>query len=124
MLQQYIATVETVNRPNPVIEQTKTINVGTLENPQELQIGTTLNQHEETQLTKLLTEFNEVFAWSYKEMSGIDCNIAEHRIPIKPGYKPVTQKLRKIKPEWSIMVKEEIKKQLQDGFIQVIEYAY
>ncbi|KAL9236174.1 hypothetical protein vseg_010875 [Gypsophila vaccaria] len=56
-------------------------------------------------------------------MPSIDRSIAEHRIPIKPGFKPVKQKLRRIKPEWSLMVKEEIEKQLQAGFIQVIEYS-
>ncbi|KAK9667073.1 hypothetical protein RND81_14G230700 [Saponaria officinalis] len=74
-------------------------------------------------MTELLTEFNDVFAWSYKDMSGIDRSIAEHRIPIKPGFKPVKQKRRRIKPEWSLMVKEEIEKQLQAGIIQVIEYS-
>jgi len=50
-------------------------------------------------------------------------SIAEHRIPIKPGFKPVKQKLRRVRPEWSMMVKEEVEKQFQAGFIQVSEYS-
>ncbi|MBN8143100.1 hypothetical protein J0J23_22630, partial [Vibrio vulnificus] len=76
-----------------MVEKTEAINVGTPEKPQELQIGTTLNQAEKQQFIELLTEFKDVFAWSYKDMPGIDRSIAEHRIPIKPGYKPVKQKL-------------------------------
>ena len=105
-----------------MIEETLTINIGTLENHQELQIGVSLDKEEATELINLLIEFKDVFAWSYKDMPVIDRSIAEHKIPIKPGFKPIKQKLRRIRPEWSFMVKQEIEKQLQAGFIQVIEY--
>ena len=42
-LQRYISNLETNPQPNPVIEESKTINIGTREKPHELQIGTTLN---------------------------------------------------------------------------------
>ncbi|MDP1329313.1 hypothetical protein Q6280_27390, partial [Klebsiella pneumoniae] len=89
--------------------------VGTPEEPRELQLGASLDEHERTLFTQLLSEFKDVFAWSYKDMPGIERSIAEHRIPIKPGYKPIKQKLRRLRPEWSLMVKEEIETQLQAG---------
>ena len=67
----------------------RSINLGTPEEPQELQIGTSLSEEEASELINLFTEFKDVFTWSYKDMPGIDRSIAEHRIPIKPGYKPV-----------------------------------
>ncbi|KAL9237358.1 hypothetical protein vseg_011916 [Gypsophila vaccaria] len=111
-LHKYIANIVFKPEQESIIEPTITINVGTPEEPRELQIGTSLDESERTQMTSLLTEFKDVFSWSYKYMPGIDRSIVEHRIPIKPGFKPVKQKLRRIKPEWSLMVKEEIEKQL------------
>ena len=67
----------------------------------------------------LLKEFENVFARSYKDMPGIDREIAEHKLPIKPGFQPVKQKLRRMRPEWSLKVKEEIDKQFKAGFIKV-----
>ena len=36
--------------------------------------------------------------------------------------KPVKKKLRRLHPRWSLQVKEEIKKQLNVGFLYVVEY--
>ena len=122
-LREYIATLEIIGEHDPIIEQTKTINIGSEENPKPLSIGTSLTEAETLAITNLLTEFGDVLAWSYKDMPGIDRSIAEHKIPIKPGFRPVKQKLRGIRPEWSIMVKEEDEKQLQAGFIEVSQYS-
>ena len=107
----------------PVIENTEPINVGTEQEPQELRIGTTLNPVERASFVDILHEFKDVFAWSYKDMPGIDRDIAEHRIPIKPGFKPVKQKLRRMRTEWALKIKEEVDKQFKAGFIKVSEYS-
>ncbi|XP_074267062.1 uncharacterized protein LOC141590364 [Silene latifolia] len=57
------------------------------------------------------------------DMPGIDREIAGHKIPIKPAFKPIKQKLRRMRTEWSLKVKEEIDKQLKAGFIKVSEYS-
>ena len=54
-----------------------------------VQIGSTLSVQEREQLVDLLKEFRDVFAWSYKDMPGIDPEIVEHRIPLLPNAKPV-----------------------------------
>ncbi|XP_074299665.1 uncharacterized protein LOC141630815 [Silene latifolia] len=73
----------------PIIEETKPINVGIDQTPQELKIGITLDPMERQQFTDLLLEYKDVFAWSYKDMPRIVREITEHKIPIKPGAKPV-----------------------------------
>ncbi|XP_074299519.1 uncharacterized protein LOC141630637 [Silene latifolia] len=73
---------------------------------------------------KFESKKSDVFAWSYKGMPGIDREIVEHRIPIKPGFKPVKQKLCRMRSELSLKVKEEIDKQLKVGFIKVSEYSH
>ena len=43
-------------------------------------------------------------------MPKIDIDIVQHCIPIDPTMKPVKQNLRRIKPEWTLKIKEEVKK--------------
>ena len=54
----------------------ETINLGNDENPRPIKIGSTLNEKERKDLQELLMEFQEVFAWSYEDMPGIDLEIA------------------------------------------------
>jgi hypothetical protein len=72
--------------------ETTKINLGTLESPKEVKIGSTLSSQEQEELIKLLKEFLEVFAWSYEDMPEIDPDIVQNRIPILPEVKPVKQK--------------------------------
>ena len=54
----------------------KTLNLRNVENPHLIKIGSTLSKEERKDLQELLTKFQEVFAWSYEDMSGIDPEIA------------------------------------------------
>ena len=36
--------------------------------------------------------------------------------------KPVKQKLRRMKPEWTIKIKEEVEKEYNAGFLRVVNY--
>ena len=54
----------------------ETLNLENNENPCLIKIGSTLNEKERKDLKELLIEFQEVFAWSYEDMLGIDPEIA------------------------------------------------
>ena len=54
----------------------ETLNLGNDENPRLIKIGSTLSEKERKDLKKLLTKFQELFAWSYKDMPDIDPKIA------------------------------------------------
>ena len=75
-----------------------------------IQVGNTLTSSEKDALVALLTEFKEVFAWSYEDMPGIDTDIVQHCIIKDPTMKPVKQKLRRMKPKWTLKIKEEVEK--------------
>ena len=60
--------------------------------------------------------------WSYEDMLGIDTDIVQHCIPIDPAMKPIKQKLRRMKPEWTLKIKEEVEKQYNAGFFTVVNY--
>jgi len=48
-------------------------------------------QEEEKEYFDLLLEYKDVFAWSYKEMLGLDLKVAVHRLSIKKGASPKKQ---------------------------------
>ncbi|XP_043693111.1 uncharacterized protein LOC122643562 [Telopea speciosissima] len=109
-------------RAQPVREDTNLINLGNDQCPRMIKIGSSLNNDETSQMVSLLKEFEEVFAWSYKDMPGVDPKIVQHRLPTYPDSSPVKQKLRRMRPEWSEKIREEIIKQWNAGFLQVTQY--
>ena len=101
----------------PILE---TINLGYNKNTCLIKIDLTLNEKERIDLQELLMEFQEVFAWSYEDMSGIDPEIAQHHINTHDHMVSVKQKLRRMSTEWLLKIKEEVTKQLKVGFIKPI----
>ena len=73
-------------------------------------------------LIDLLQDYNDVFAWSYQDMPGLDIDIVVHRLPLREECMPIKQKLRRVKPEMLLKIKEEVKKQLDAGFLEVVKY--
>ena len=73
----------------PIKEETQPINLGTDDEPKMIQVGNTLTALEKDALVALLTEFKEIFAWSYEDMPGIDIDIVQHYIPTDPTIKPI-----------------------------------
>ena len=81
----------------PILE---TLNLDNDENPRLIKIGFTLNEQEKKDLKELLTKFQEVFAWSYKDMPSIDPKIEQHHIDTHSHMVPVKKKLRHMRTEW------------------------
>ena len=106
----------------PIKEETQPINLETDDEPKMIQVSNTLTTSEKDALVALLTEFKEVFAWSYEDMPEIDTDIAQHCIPIDPTIRPIKQKLRRMKLEWTLKIMEEVKKQYNAGFLRVVNY--
>jgi hypothetical protein len=75
-------------------------------------------------LIKLLKEYKNCFAWDYSEMPGLDRSIVEHRLPIKPGFRPYKQPSRKnYKDEVLADVKKEVERLINANFIRPCRYA-
>ena len=55
-------------------------------------------------------------------MPRIDTDIVQHCIPIDPAMKPIKQKLRRIKPEWTLKIKEEVEKLYNARFLRAVNY--
>jgi hypothetical protein len=50
------------------------------------------------ELIKILKEYVNCFAWNYNEMPGLSRDLVEHKLHIKPGFKPYKQPRRNFNP--------------------------
>ena len=83
----------------------------------QMKMGSKLDEKEVKEYSDLVEEFSDTFAWSYDELKGIPREMVEHRIPLVPGSKPVRQKERRMNPRLQLLVKAELERLLQAGFI-------
>ena len=103
----------------PMEPTLETINLGNDEYPRLIKISSTLNEKERKDLQELMA-FQEVFAWSYEDMPGIDPEIAQHHIDTHDHMMLIKQKLRRMRTKWLLKNKEEVTKQLKVGFIKPV----
>ena len=94
-----------------------------LEEGKEVKIGTHIAEDTRQGLIELLCEFKDIFAWSYQDMLGLNTDIVVHRLPIRQDCKPVQQKLRRMKPDIVLKIKDKVKKQFDAGFLQEVKYS-
>eukprot|EP00253_Pinus_taeda_P006434 PITA_06434 len=85
-----------------------------------LKINSYLSTSQEKELCSLLRNHLDAFAWRYKEMKGVHPSICTHHIYIKEDCKPFRQPQRKMNPALKDIVKEELQKLLDVGFIYPI----
>ena len=91
--------------------QTESFNLGTTDKPKNILLASDLTHGEREKMKEIIKKRQKVFAWGYEDMPGIDRKIAEHRIPMYPHILPLKQKKRSLRPEWALLVKEEVEKQ-------------
>ena len=73
----------------PHQEITEVINLRIEEEKKEVKIGITLSSATRKELIDLLQDYNDVFAWSYQDMPGLDTDIVVHRLPLREECMPV-----------------------------------
>ncbi|KAI5409974.1 hypothetical protein KIW84_055441 [Lathyrus oleraceus] len=106
----------------PFEEQIELVNLGSEDDVKEVKTGSRLCPDAKKGLIDLLREYSDVFAWSYQDMPGLDSEIVEHRLLLKPECPPVKQKLRRMHPEIAVKIKEEAQKKIDVGFLVTAEY--
>lgn len=98
------------------------INLGTEENKKEIKVRASLKYEVKKRLIKILHGYTNVLSWSYQDMPGLDMDIVVHKLPLKLEYPSVNKKLRRTRPVMSLKIKEEVRKQLDAGFLAVAKY--
>ncbi|XP_012849590.1 PREDICTED: uncharacterized protein LOC105969382 [Erythranthe guttata] len=117
-----IAPPELEEGVKATIDELKEINLGDAENPRPIYISALLAVNEEETYVELLHEFKDVFAWSYKEMPGLDPKVAIHHLSVKKGARPVKQGQRRFRPELVPAIEAEVNKLIEVGFIREVKY--
>ena len=97
--------------------------IGSGDNPRPTFISAKLNSECKQQLTDLLKEYKDCFAWDYTLMPSLDRSIVEHRLPIKFGFRPHQQPARRCNPNILPDIKAEITKLIEAKFIRQCWYA-
>jgi hypothetical protein len=65
-----------------------------------------------------LLEFQDCFAWNYKEMPELDPHVATHKLAIDPRFHPVKQQPRCFHPKLQNDIVAEVDKLIAAGFIK------
>jgi hypothetical protein len=100
------------------------IDIGDGDKPRPTFISANLDSDFRGELIKLLKEYKDCFTWDNSEMPGLDRSIVEHRLPIKPGFRPYKQPPRKIyKDEVLADMKKEVERLIEANFIRPCRYA-
>ncbi|PKI68467.1 hypothetical protein CRG98_011156, partial [Punica granatum] len=95
-----------------------------LEEPRTLKIGTALDPAQRARMIDFLKEYQEVLAWSYADMPGLDPSIVEHFLPLDTEkFPPKRQQLRRQRASLLLRIKEEVVKQINAGFLEVCNYS-
>ena len=89
----------------------RTTKIGTLANPAVCQA-----------LMTFLRSNRDVFAWSHKDMPGIDPSVMVHRLNVSPSFPPIRQKKRVFAPEQDQAIAEEVRKLQEASFIREVYY--
>jgi hypothetical protein len=101
----------------------ETINLGTPENPKNVNLGKTISKEERKAYLKLFRQYQDVFAWSYRDLKTYDTHIIQHTIPLKPEVKPFQQKLWKYHPSLEPLMCQELKKLLDAKIIFQVRHS-
>jgi len=70
------------------------VEIGSGGRPRPTFISAKLDSECKQQLTNMLKEYEDCFAWDYTEMPGLDRSIIEHRLPITSGFRTHQQPAR------------------------------
>ncbi|KAI5411746.1 hypothetical protein KIW84_056714 [Lathyrus oleraceus] len=92
----------------PHLEDLETVNLGSEDCVRMVKIGALLEESVKKGLISLLQEYSDIFAWLYEDMPGVDTDIVQHFLPLKPECMPVKQKLRRTHPDMAMKIKEEV----------------
>ena len=104
-------------------EELKAINLSSDPNVHKpVSISASLSVEERMHLVELLKEYEDVFAWQYDEMLGIDPELVAHSLNVEQGTRLVVQPMRTFHPDVEVQIAQEVKKLLSSVFIKPIQH--
>ena len=94
-----------------------------LEKTKPVNISTALTENEERKLLEILRKNNEAIAWSIEDLKGISPSIYMHKILLEDNAKTSIEHQRRLNPVMKDVVRKEVLKWLNAGFINEISYS-
>ena len=85
-------------------------------------ISSLLTPEETRNIQDTLRQSHDVFAWAHYDMKGIHPSIVSHRLNVLPTARLVWQRVRRFHPDRQKIIRDEIDKLLEAGFIREVEY--
>lgn len=83
----------------------------------EFNLGYALKSSKEKYIQELLAEYLDIFAWNHRDITGVNPELGELRIDLMVGAKAIRQSQHTMNPKYSLMVKDEIDRLLDAGYI-------
>ena len=83
-------------------------------------ISSALTEAEEQKLLAILRKYKEAIAWSIEDLKGISPSIYMHKILLEESAKTSIEHQRRLNPIMKEVVRKEVLKWLNAGFIYVI----
>ena len=86
-------------------------------------ISVALTESEEQKLLEILRKYKEVIAWSIEDLKGISPSICMNKILLNDIAKTSIEHQRRLNPVMKEVVRKEVLKWLNVGFIYAISYS-
>ena len=90
------------------------------ENGKPVIISAELTENEEQRLLQILRKYKEAIAWSIEDLKGISPSICMHKILLNDDAKTSVEHQRRLNPVMKDVVRKEVLKFLNAGFIYTI----
>ncbi|XP_074356700.1 uncharacterized protein LOC141696460 [Apium graveolens] len=104
------------------VEETEEIEVLEGNPDKTTTIGKNLPESLKKDITRLIREFTDIFAWDPKDMPGIPEIIARHSLHINKNITPIRQKRRIFSDEKKAAINQEIDRLLEAEFIEPVQF--
>ena len=90
---------------------------------QVVKVGKNLPANVIKNMTKVLQDNKDIFAWIALDMPGVDPKFYCHRLAILEGSRKIAQKKRRMGQERATTIEAQVNKLLDTGFIREIQYS-
>ncbi|RVW59017.1 Retrovirus-related Pol polyprotein from transposon 17.6 [Vitis vinifera] len=80
------------------------------------------HQKKTQKMQNALKQNYDIFAWAHSDMKGIDPSITSHKLNVLPTARPIRQKVKRFHSNRQKIIRMEIDKLLESGFIREVDY--
>ncbi|XP_048605779.1 uncharacterized protein LOC125583196 [Brassica napus] len=125
-MQQQASLVNSVSKPIhkifPQKEEVREVAIDESDPTKIIRVGVYLSDDICSRIISFIKDNASTFSWKTSDMKGINPAVTSHELYVDPTFKPIRHKRRKLGPERSKAVNEEVDRLLDAGFITEVRY--